>query len=251
MTISQNVSCPLVSLKTAVNLAQRIYKIEKAHPATKLDIAKAMNYGNLNGTSYSRIADLIEYGLLESSDGDQLKLTAEALDIVLPTKGDDKRKKAVSKAAFTPPMFHNLHISFEDRLLDNADLARSLENMGLHPNKVSSAVNAYLGTIEFVSEETAGSNIEAIRGKNTKAPTRSTSFKRDNSGSFVKSDSLLSSAFNQKEEADLVWRIAEDCFVQIRFNGRVTQKALQKLVAHLQLSMDDYPTGKKAVSKKD
>ncbi|MBD1879072.1 hypothetical protein [Coleofasciculus sp. FACHB-T130] len=40
----------------------------------------------------------------------------------------------------------------------------------------------------------------------------------------------------------LQWRLSEDCTVRIQFNGSVTQEAIKKLIAILELNTDVYPT---------
>jgi hypothetical protein len=36
-------------------------------------------------------------------------------------------------------------------------------------------------------------------------------------------------------------RVSPDCVAQVVFDGPVTQRAVEKLIAHLQLAKDNYP----------
>lgn len=44
------------------------------------------------------------------------------------------------------------------------------------------------------------------------------------------------------ERADLKFKIAEDTYAIVNFEGVMTQEALAKLIAHLQLHQDVFPT---------
>ena len=76
-----------------------------------------------------------------------------------------------------------------------------------------------------------------------------TSLKKNTKGGFGISNSLPSSTLNERAEVKLMWRISQDCGVQIRFEGHVTREALQKLVALLELSKDDYPSRERAADE--
>lgn len=194
---------------------------------------------DLHGTSYTAIDALIDYGLLEDAGEDKLKLSMVALDILSSNEAEHKTKyiMAVQKAAFTPSLFKELFAIYNHRLPDDAELTNSLEQIGLHPNKIGNAIRAYRETIEFVIEVSRGSDIHI-----TEAFDSNTSLKKNTKGSFGSSSSLPSSTLNERAEVKLMWRISQDCGVQIRFEGHVTREALQKLVALLELSKDDYPS---------
>jgi hypothetical protein len=232
--VFQSPNCPLHSLRELVSKSTLIFESIGVQPATKLDIAHALEYKGLHGTSYVLITDNIEYGLLEKTDGDQLKLSKLVLDIRSP-RGDEKRINALKKAAFTPFMFNKLHTLYGDALPDDAELEKSLKSMGLNPNKISAAVSAYRDTIDFLNEEISGSASESLIKQDIKESTPTETFK---------SDSLLSSPLKQREEGEVAWKIADN-FIQMGYKGQVTRKALQRLVRYLQVNMDDYPPEEK------
>jgi hypothetical protein len=45
----------------------------------------------------------------------------------------------------------------------------------------------------------------------------------------------------QARSEELRYRIAPDCKVHIQFNGIATQDAIRKLIAYLQMSIQDFP----------
>ncbi|MGH2495586.1 MAG: hypothetical protein ACRDIV_12865 [Ktedonobacteraceae bacterium] len=229
-------NCPLIGLRNAITKAESVKQRESTHPVTKLNIAIAMGYGNLHGTSYTAIDALIDYGLLEEAGPDKLKLSTVALDILSSKEGehDTKYIMAVQKAASTPSLFKELSEFHNNILPDDVELTGNLRQLGLHPNKIGSAIRAYRETIEFVVEVSRDSDVRFPEAFDSKSILRQ-------KGSFGRSISLLTSTLNAKEEVKLAWRISQDCGVQIRFEGHVTQEALQKLIALLDLSKDDYP----------
>jgi hypothetical protein len=238
---SQYENCPLISLEEAINKAELIYNREGGRPATKLAIAKDMQYGNLHGTSYTVIAALTEYGLLtKASPEDHLQLSADALDILSVDRV--KRAKAIQKAAFSPSLFSKLHESYVNALPDSAELATHFEQMRLHPNKINAAIQAYRNTIKFVNEEIKHSDVQSLGNMGTSTQAQTGIFKHISIENAERSNSIPSSTSSESEEIELIWRIAPDCVVQIGFKGHVTQEALQKLIAILELSRDDYPS---------
>ena len=239
-------NCPLIGLRNAIQKAESLKRRENTHPVTKRNIAIAMGYGNLHGTSYTAIDALIDYGLLEDAGEDKLKLSMVALDILSSNEVEHETKyiMAVQKAALTPSLFKELFAIYNNRLPDDAELMNSLEQIGLHPNKIASAIRAYRETIEFVIEVNRGSEIQFPEAFNS-----NTSLKKNTKGGFGRSNSLPSSTLNERAEVKLMWRISQDCGVQIRFEGHVTREALQKLVALLELSKDDYPSRERAADE--
>jgi hypothetical protein len=141
-------------------------------------------------------------------------------------------------------LFKELFEIYNNSLPDDAELTSSLEQLGLHPNKIGSAIRAYRETIEFVIKVVGGSDIQFPEAFDSNAL-----LKRNIKDSFGRSSSLPPSALKEREAEELKWRISQDCGVQIRFEGHVTREALQKLVALLDLSKDDYPGRESATAK--
>ena len=239
--VSRSPNCPLNSLREVVGRSHLIFERIGVRPATKLDVARAMGYSGLHGTSYELITDSNEFGLLEKTDGDKLKLSTLAIDILSPRE-DEKRIKALENAAFTPFMFQELHNLHRDALPDDAELERNLKSMRLHPNKVNSAIRAYRDTIAFLNEERSSLVSESPEIPDFKESIPTETFKSDKLGNVEEVVSSLSSPLKQREEGEISWKIADN-FIHIGYKGQVTQKALQRLVRNLKANMDDYPPG--------
>lgn len=56
--------------------------------------------------------------------------------------------------------------------------------------------------------------------------------------------------FERRNEV-LKYRIAPDCKVHLQFSGIATQDAIRKLIAYLQMSIDDFPLNSEAPSTRD
>src|SRR5437868_2887788 len=106
---------PVISLADAVGRASLVFDKETRHPADREVIAKTLGYGGLNGASLGIISALIKYGLLEPI-GDQLRVSAQTLDIVLHSPGEPERVAAIRTAAYTPSLFSELHDRYGDQL---------------------------------------------------------------------------------------------------------------------------------------
>jgi hypothetical protein len=225
-----NEQCPLVSFPISVDESKKVVGKHQTNPIEKLDVAKAIGYIDLHGTSYEHIAALIGYGLLEKVNGKKLRVSPDALDIINPSSHDDiKRAKAIHKAAFTPSVFKRLNTLYEGKLPEEAQLVSDLTSLGLHHNKIGSATKAYLETVKFANEAPLEDWKPITQSKSDEFLGRSSSTQ---STSFSK----------QIEESELGWwRLTTGCEGQIRFRGQVTQEALQKLIAHIEISMDAYP----------
>ena len=65
--VTQSPNCPLHSLRELVSKSTLIFESIGVQPATKLDIAHALEYKGLHGTSYVLITDNIEYVLFEKT----------------------------------------------------------------------------------------------------------------------------------------------------------------------------------------
>ena len=54
-------NCPFIGLRNAISKAESIKRRESIRAVTKLEVASAMGYGNLHGTSYTAIDALMDY----------------------------------------------------------------------------------------------------------------------------------------------------------------------------------------------
>lgn len=160
---------PAISLKQAVEQADKIYKKEHTHKASREVVAKAMGYGGLNGASLTAISSLKKYGLLEEAN-DELKISRDALTILVDPKDSQDRAKAIVRAAFTPVLFDDLQTQYGRTPPSDENLRAFLLKRGFSQQAVDTPIRAYRETLELVSEaERIYSSIGSNKQRDTEA----------------------------------------------------------------------------------
>ncbi|MDB5101741.1 MAG: hypothetical protein JWM80_6162 [Cyanobacteria bacterium RYN_339] len=217
---------PIISLADAVGRVQAVYEKERQNRADKVVIAKDLGYGSLNGLSRSIISALVKFGLL-TEDGDQLKVSMDALDVLLHSAGSPERSAALQRAAFLPPLFSELRATFDGSLPSDENLRAHLVKRGFNPNTVANVIKSYRDTVLFVGQE-AQPEPEAA-GAKTPGPIM-----------------MFPAAPLAAPGLELAFNLAPGCHARLSFTGEVTQEALSKLKAYLDLGMDTFPTARQA-----
>jgi hypothetical protein len=215
---------PIISLADAIGRVQVIYDKERQHAADKLVIAKDLGYGSLNGLSRSIISALVKFGLL-TEEQDQLKVSLDALDIVLHSAGQPERIAAIQRAAYLPPLFSELRATFDGSLPSDENLRAYLVKKGFNPNTVSNVIKSYRDTVLYANQEAAQGAIPEEAAVKTPGPI-----------TFVPSVAPVAGL-------ELAFNLAPGCQARITFTGAVDQAAIRKLQAYLDLSLDTFPDG--------
>ena len=148
---------PIVGLVKAIELADRIFKSEHTHKAAPEVMAKALGYSGLNGKSMGILSALKKYGLLEEV-GKEVKISEDALIILVEPKESLERKKAIMQAAFMPALFSELRKQYGDALPSDENMRSYLLRNGFSPTSVDSPIRAYRETIGLVNDISSGYN---------------------------------------------------------------------------------------------
>jgi hypothetical protein len=220
---------PIISLADAVGRVQLVYEKERQNKADKMVIAKDLGYGSLNGLSRSIISALVKFGLL-AEDGDQLKVSMDALDILLHSSGSPERSAALNRAAYLPPLFSELRAIFDGSLPSDENLRAQLVKRGFNPNTVANVIKSYRDTVLFVSQESQPEPEAAP----AKRPGQVMMFPATAAPVAAPAAGQLELAFN----------LAPGCHAKIVFTGEVTQEAIGKLQAYLALGLDTFPAAR-------
>jgi len=250
MTNVRSPNYPAISLPEAVKRAAMVYRQEQTLAADKEVIAKAIGYGSLNGGSTAVISALTKYGLLvPTGKGDQLRLSEEALDIIIHNTGEYERMKAVQKVALKPSLFSELYGAYKLNLPSDHSLRATLLKKGFNQKTVDGVIRSYRDTIEFVNVETEDSNAESL--DEVQEPPVQTQTPRQaspDSSNALKSDLAPSPSLEKgvnESEYVLTFKPAQNIRVKVEITtigtGTLTQDAFQKTIKHLQLDMDGYP----------
>ncbi|BCM91604.1 hypothetical protein IAD21_03479 [Abditibacteriota bacterium] len=270
---------PSIPLPEAISRAKQVYDKEHTHKASSEVVAKAMGYTGLNGTSRSTISALKKYGLLQA-DGDGLKVTSDAVDIFeLPTN-DPISMEARKRAAFKPSLFAEFKETYGNKLPSDANLRHVLIKRGFNPRMASEVIQIYKDTLESVAdvEDTkpepppsvpleqqelgfeASKNLTPQYGNGRQNghaflqpqfPQNPTSPSNQHIPSRydVPSTSLVTGDGGFVEA--LQCRVSGNSKARVLFDGVVTQEAIKKLIAYLELSLDDYPANADLGLKKE
>ena len=139
---------PYFSLPAAIEAVRKIYAKEHTHKADPLVMAKALGYGGMNGASMGQLSALKKYGLLEEH-GKELKVSSDALMILVDPKDSVERAKAIVRAAFAPQLFVDLQAQYGTAVPSDENMRSFLLKRGFAPNTVDAPIRTYRETVEF------------------------------------------------------------------------------------------------------
>lgn len=223
---------PIISLAEALPRIQAVYDKERTHAADADVVARDLGYGSLNGASRGIISALRKFGLL-AEEGEQVKVSNDALDILLHSRGRPERTSALERAAFTPALFSELRGQFGRSLPSDENMRAYLIKRGFNPNTVTNVIRSYRDTVELV-------NFETRQGEPEEAPSDEATPAVAGVGPITMIPHAL---VPQQAETELAFQLTPGCHVRLGFTGEVTREAFDKLRAFLDLSRDIFPTG--------
>jgi hypothetical protein len=149
---------PSISLPAAIERVRALFDEAHRRRLSRLEIAKHLGYGSLNGASVTLIGNLTKYGLLDGR-GDDVRVSDDAFVILLEERGSAERAAAVRRAAGRPELFRALNEQFEGGPMPSENAVRiRLEKMGFPPKIATVAARAYRETIELAESEGAAYN---------------------------------------------------------------------------------------------
>lgn len=242
-------SYPAIGLPEAIQRIQQIFDRENFHAADGDTLAKAIGYSGSNGASDVVLSALKKYGLLEKSGQGAYKLSAIAKDIITHQPGDPEYVKAVTEAAFTPLLFDELCSEFgiAPPPSDN-NLRTKLLKREFNPKVVGDVIRAYRETIELVAQQAPqynGGDSSLDKGeRNQEGASKKMNTPNFSPPAMVQAQQVqqpvISQAFGEKV---LVYPIGRNLEARVIFNSQdITQEAITKLAALLNLSQDTFPT---------
>jgi hypothetical protein len=219
---------PSISLPEAITKVKMIYEKEYTNHASREVMVKAMGYSGINGASAVVFSALTKYGLLTSVGSDQYRVSDDALNIILYSKGEPQRFEAIERSASSPQLFADLSEQYPSTLPSDDNLTATLVKKGFNPKWVTDIVRNYRETVEFVRSESSHPVPPEIHGQTL--------------GPVGNAEPDMSAESVSVAGSVLSFKISRDSDVQIRFSGKVTQEAITKLISLLDLSKDVYPT---------
>jgi hypothetical protein len=112
---SRSPSYPAVGLETCVGWARKMYESERKSATSALVVARHAGYNSLSGASRQALAAMKKFGLLVEEPGERLRLSEDAVRVVLqPDEGE--RLKILRALAIKPIIVHEILRDHSDGL---------------------------------------------------------------------------------------------------------------------------------------
>ncbi len=249
---------PAISLPEAIKRARQVYEKEHTHKTSSEVVAIAIGYNGLNGTSRSMTSALKKYGLLQA-DGDGLRVSSDAVDIFELPADDPISVEARRRAALKPPLFAEMKETYGDRLPSDANVRHWLIKKGFNPRMAADVIQLYKDTMESIAE--SGEAKPAVPA-NTPAGQQELGFEPNQTPPQQRVQQQTADSPNvgappmflapgragapvggeAGATETLQCRISGSSIARVLFEGVITQEAVKKLIAFLELSADNYPS---------
>ena len=258
-TRTRSPNYPTVTLEEAIKRVKTVYDKEHTHKTAPEVVAKAMGYAGLNGASRSMTSALKKYGLLQV-DGNGLKVTEDAMAILELSADDPRSRNARRKAAFKPALFSEFQKTYGDQLPSDESLRFTLLNTGFNKRTAGEVIQIYKSTAAFVGG--AGSvDIEAEQKGDEQSSSVQGQVSNSQQGREITSPPKVSSPQTPLDSAPIApmapaaalgvggastetlsFRTSANSWARVLFDGSITRESIEKLILHLKLSLDDYPS---------
>lgn len=148
-TRQRSPSYPSTPLSEAIDLVRKIHSVERSHQIDRAVAVKAMGYSGISGRSSTVLSNLIQFGLVEKTGKNEVRVTRRAVDIIYPDT-DGSRADALQAAAREPELFQAIAERFTDGLPSEAALESYLIRQGFTHTAIPAATRAYRETFLFL-----------------------------------------------------------------------------------------------------
>jgi hypothetical protein len=235
---------PAVGLREACDRAAKFYRMDGKAGAPPQLAAVHIGFSKPHGQAMSVLAALKKFGLVTESNG-RIILTQRGLEIVNLPSEDPRRAQALREAVLSPPIYQELIDQHKDTGWPSDDVVERelVTYRNFNPNAVKDFVADLRDSLEFAG---LSSLIALESGEEDEFPPMQDSVQVRTAADVAALPAMASRAGGSGAAARIVkellsQRVSPDCVVQVIFDGPVTQKAVEKLIAHLELAKDNYP----------
>ncbi|HYJ88082.1 MAG TPA: hypothetical protein VEW46_18590 [Pyrinomonadaceae bacterium] len=233
MTKGRSPNYPQLTLEEALQRIRPLYEATHTYPTDKQVIAENLGYGGLHGKSLTLIGALRRYNLLEA-EGEGMRVSEDAVTLLELPKGDPQHVSALDRAAFAPRLFAQMHADFGTNLPNDVTLRHYLIKQGFLPKAADEVIRVYRANLELVLGEN-----DAYNERMSQPDPRSTATQ------FVSPPSIPSAERfgmpSVTSDEGVRFHISSNQILA-SFSGTVTQEIIQKLIKHLEIYQDDFPT---------
>lgn len=145
-------SYPSTPLSEAIELVRKFHNVERTNPVDRAVAVKAMGYSGISGRSATVLSNLIQFGLVEKTGKNEVRVTRRAIEILYPDT-DESKSEALRAAAQEPELFKSISERFTDGLPSEAALQSYLIRQSFTHVAVGPATRAFLETFLFLENE--------------------------------------------------------------------------------------------------
>lgn len=139
---------PMLDLGAALIAARKAFSKDNRNKMSKGALAKHLGHDSLSGPALGKIGSLRAYGLIEGN-GDELKVTDDAVHAMMAPEGSAERSAAMLKMATQPKLFQEIRKDFPT--LPSADnLKFWLVKRQFASDAAEKAAKTYLATMRLV-----------------------------------------------------------------------------------------------------
>lgn len=240
---------PYLDVQDAIERLRNIYEKDKRASTTASAILEHMGYKTSgaegkSGSGGRAISALRQYGLLDENNGNYNVSELGFRILHLPDDSSEKQD-LIKQSAVTPIIFKKMLEKYSfDVPSDTTLRSHLILNEGFNPDTVKHFIRVFRHTIEFANLTSADYN--SFADENDTNEDYGTQQTTSNQSHYGRAENFVSPSSYQSYDVlqsshELKFRLSADSTATILFSGEVTQKAIQKLISLLNLSLDTFP----------
>jgi hypothetical protein len=221
---------PRHSLGDAVSYARKIYEGVHRSPIDSNTAFQLMGFAGKSGTSATALGSLRQYGLIDGA-GDRTRISELAMRILEPAS-ETERMESASEAAHHPDVFRAIYDRFEGRVpaADEPLRAYLIREKGFSRSGADDCIKAFRETNADLQQ----AQMIAALTVPTRESAPSMASPTRKSASESEEQSREQAAINMGSEF-IKLPLTRECSAELRFIGRVTDKAVAGLIKHIEL----------------
>jgi hypothetical protein len=227
--VHRSPSYPAFDLAEAIEKARAIYDHERRSATTAEVLAGHMGYSAAVGPGGRAVSALRQYGMIEDVDG-RHRLSDLGYTLVHFDHDSHEWRSAAIDAARRPTLFRELMEAYPDGLPSDATLRSDLLRREFNPSSITDVVSIFRSTMSLANAEDPVHNEEV----------ENTLQMQDSIQARTEDARLKPPGTLRTVKEILTQRVSPDCMAQVVFEGPVSQKAVEKLIAYLELAKDSY-----------
>lgn len=236
---------PAVSVKVALKKAEDFYKVEGRNEAFLTVALSHWGYSPTSGNGLKLVAALSSYGLAVvsgSGKNRKIKLSDLALRILLDNReGSSEKTQLIQSIALKPKIHQKLWNLWEGDLPSPANMSHHLIfDEGFNERFVGAFVKDYIETIKFAgltnSSVDANAEIDEVE-EDVEGSDEFLDIEDEQTPVATISATPIPVKLASEEVEIAKYPVAKNCTIRVIGNGKITRKAIEALVAQLNLNL--------------